>query len=50
MFGNIGDPELIRTGCGEVTLHQVTGRSHRNEVPLPATTLRQTTQLQLLHD
>jgi hypothetical protein len=50
MFGDIGYPELIRARSTEITIDQVTGRSHRNEVPLPATTLRQTTQLQLLHD
>lgn len=50
MFGDVGDPELIRARGTEIAIDQVTGRSHGNEVPLPATTLRQTTQLQLLHD
>jgi hypothetical protein len=50
VFGDIGDPELIRARSAEVTINQVTGSTHRNEVSLPTSTLGQAAQLQLLHD
>lgn len=48
MLVDIGDPDLIRTGCGEVTLHQVAGSTHGNQVTPCCATLMWALELQFL--
>ena len=50
MFGNVRDPQLIRTRRGEVTIYQVTDRSISNQVTACRAPFRKSMQLQFLHN
>jgi hypothetical protein len=48
MFSDVGDPHLIRTFRGEVTVYQVNGGSNSNQVTPCCSASRENMKLQLL--